>query len=399
MSPALIFAVHPRELPIERKSEQLQLNHAILSKSSTLAEVSMQTANLPVTVLIISSESDNLFDICKILEGSGYTLASCADPDQALSMVRDTHFDGIVVNIGKQGAVGMDILTAIRQISAQTPFIILSSDVTVDLTMNALRTGVFDFIIMPCSDEQLLRSVNRAITNRRQKESEKHYMKEIGEKLKDVFPRSDEKIDMEIVHRFAALAEFRDPNNLAHNVRMGHYCHILARALSLPRDIVEAISIAAPLHDIGKACMPDSILLKEGLLTKVEADLMKSHTSYGQRILMGCGLPDMETAASIALTHHERWNGTGYPGGLKATDIPIEGRIANLCDQYDTLRSARPYKQPKSHGEAFAIITKGDGRTLPQHFDPGILALFSEHASAFDAIFELNMPARAGSGI
>lgn len=358
----------------------------------------MQTENLPGTVLVIGSESDNLSDICKILEGSGYTSFSCADPDQALSMVRDMHVDGIVVNISRQGAAGMDILTAIRQISAQTPFIILSSGVTVDLTMNALRTGVFDFIIMPCSEEQLIRSVNRAIANRRQKESEKQYVKEIGEKLKGILPGSDGKIDMEIVHRFAALAEFRDPNNRAHNVRMGHYCHILARALSLPQNIVEAISIAAPLHDIGKSCMPDSMLLKKGLLTKVEANLMKGHTSYGQQILMGCGLPDMETAASIALTHHERWDGTGYPCGLKGTDIPIEGRIANLCDQYDTLRSARPYKQAISHKEAFAIITKGDGRTLPKHFDPAILALFSEHASAFDAIFELNMPARVQEG-
>jgi putative two-component system response regulator len=196
--------------------------------------------------------------------------------------------------------------------------------------------------------------------------------------------------NMDILGRLAAVAEFRDPCELAHNRRFGHYCQIIARALSLPAHLTEAIGTGGPLHDIGMSCMPDPILLKNGPLTKVEADLMKSHTSLGKQMLEGSSLPGIGIAASIALTHHERWDGSGYPGGLKGEAIPLEGRIAIICDQYDTLRSSRPYKQPLSHEVAARIITDGDGRTMPQHFDPKVLAAFKETASSFETVFELS---------
>ncbi len=352
----------------------------------------MQTAHLPASILIMRSDSAYFADVCKILDSSGYAYSVCKSPEEALSKVRELHFDGIVLDIGGRDVFDMDIIASIRQERPQTPVIILSSNIAVGSTVSALRMGAFDFIVMPSSAEHLLRSLNRAVRHRRQRESEKRYAQEIEDKLKGNIGWTGQDLDIGIINIFAAVAEFRDPDDRTHNVRMGHYCHIMARALSLPRSFVDAVSIGAPLHDIGKFCMPDSILLKEGSLTKVEYDLMKGHTSYGKQMLMECGLPDMDIAASIAITHHERWDGTGYPKRLREKTIPIEGRIANLCDQYDTLRSTRPYKRAISHKEAFVLLTKGDGRTLPEHFDPEILEVFREQAPAFDAIFELNMP-------
>jgi putative two-component system response regulator len=178
--------------------------------------------------------------------------------------------------------------------------------------------------------------------------------------------------EQETILRLSRAAEFRDPETGAHILRMSHYAQLIAGKLGMPQDFQRMLLSAAPMHDVGKLGTPDHILLKPGRLTSEEYEVMKNHTSIGHEILKGSSSPALQMAATIALTHHEKFDGSGYPEGLAEDSIPIEGRIVAVADVFDALTSVRPYKEAWDLPRAIEFLKEGSGA----HFDPCCVSAF-----------------------
>lgn len=190
------------------------------------------------------------------------------------------------------------------------------------------------------------------------------------------------------VLRLTKASAYKDRETGAHIQRVSYYARILARQLGWPDEDQELIFRAAPMHDVGKIAIPDDLIRKRGSLEGGDRLVMESHTLIGASLLEGSNSRLLDMAREIALTHHERWDGSGYPHGLIGEQIPIAGRIVMLSDHYDALRSRRSYKKGFEHESTYRILLEGDGRTRPSHFDPKLLEIFAVVHREFEAVFE-----------
>jgi len=191
----------------------------------------------------------------------------------------------------------------------------------------------------------------------------------------------------DFLQRLASLAEFRDSASGNHIVRVGLYANKVSEMLDLPMTFIDKITFASTLHDIGKMGVPAAILFKEKSLSAEETEILKEHTTIGRRLLGNSPSPLLQMAAEIALTHHENWDGSGYPQGLRGKQIPLAGAIVKVCDAYDTLRSRHLFKKPMTHEQAIAILRHRNELMSPEHFHPDVLDAFLEIAPVVAEIF------------
>jgi putative two-component system response regulator len=253
------------------------------------------------------------------------------------------------------------------------PVLVLTADITPDVRKRALASGARDFLTKPFDPTEVeLRLRNLLETRRLQLELQSH--NELLEQRVQERTRDLDTARLETLERLALAGEYRDDNTQEHAQRVGRTVARLAAMLGEPPAQVELLRRAAPLHDIGKIGLPDAILLKPGRLGPDEFELMKSHAVIGHQLLSGSGSHVLRLSSEIALTHHERWDGQGYPAGLAGEQIPLAGRITAVADVFDALMHERPYKEAWSLEAALAEIRSGVGR----HFDPAVIQVFEQ---------------------
>jgi putative two-component system response regulator len=340
-------------------------------------------------MLVVDDEPVNLTLLRHILEPAGYAdLRLTTDPREVPAIAAEFQPDIVLTDLFMPHLSGLDVLRLVRSSGAQppVPVLILTSDHAHDTRRDALEAGASDLLAKPFSPSEVRLRVRNLLETRFLHLELQRQNDDLDQRVRER-TSALEAARLETLERLAHAAEYRDDHTGEHARRVGVMAALLGDALALGPSMVEILRRAAPLHDVGKIGVPDAILLKPGRLTPDETAVMRTHTTIGARILSGSEFPLLQSAEQIALSHHEHWDGTGYPHGLAGPSIPIVGRVVTIVDTYDALVHERTYKKAWSVQEALAEIQAERGR----QFDPEVVDAFVSLAPRLTRSFLAHM--------
>ena len=322
-------------------------------------------------VLLVDDEPANLEFMLRVLEPEGYgAVLAFTDSQGAADRLEELDPDLVVLDIKMPRLDGYGFLARMRERDAARylPALVITADPAPDTRRRALSAGAKDFMTKPLSPAELRLRVRNLLETRYLHE-ELRINNESLEQRVDDRTRELEEARLDVLYRLARAAEYRDDQTGRHTQRVGRMAERLAQVLGMQKDAFELMRRAAPLHDIGKIGIPDSILLKPDRLEKDEIAVMQTHTVIGANILAGSRYPLLMLAEEIAISHHERWDGRGYPNGLAEDEIPVAGRIVAVADVFDSLTHERPYKKAWSVRDALLEVEREAG----SQFDPRVV--------------------------
>ena len=328
----------------------------------------MNTTSPKATLLIVDDTPENI-DVLRGILKESYKLKIATDGEKALKIAKGEHKpDLILLDIMMPGIDGYEVCRQLKSnyITADIPVIFVTAKGEVDDESQGFDLGAVDYITKPVSPPLVLRRVSTHLTL--------YNKKRLLEGLVKEQTRTIEYTRLQIIQRLGRAAEYKDNETGMHVMRMSHYSQVLALAAGLSSADAALILNASPMHDIGKIGIPDNILLKPGKLDKDEWAIMLQHPQIGVEIIGDHDSLILNLAKEIALTHHEKYNGKGYPNSLKGQEIPLSGRIIAITDVFDALTTERPYKKAWSVEDAIAYIKQEAG----EHFDPELVKKFLE---------------------
>ncbi len=327
-------------------------------------------------ILIVDDEESNVKLLEHLLLQNGFhSIRWTTDSRDAVHIYQDFRPDLVLLDLNMPHMDGHEVMEKIHEIEKETypSIIVITADNNEEAKIRSLASGALDFLHKPFDIVEVAARIRNTLNVRLLHNRVNHQNKVLDQKIRE---RTQELSDtrLEVVQRLGRAAEYRDNETGMHVIRMSRYASLLAEAAGLSPDQCELLLHASPMHDIGKIGIPDHILLKPGKLNAAEWETMKTHSDIGAQILSGSGSDLMNMAESIASTHHEKWDGSGYPCRLKGEDIPLEGRIVAICDVFDALTSERPYKHEWPVGKAVQELKDLSGA----HFDPALVDKFND---------------------
>ena len=309
-------------------------------------------------IVLLDDEEANRTLLTAMLQRAGFSsITSLADPGELPSLLLSAPPDLVITDLHMPDCDGYGVLDTLAPLinSERLPVLVITGDGSTDARHQALKRGAKDFVTKPFDAVELLLRVRNLLESRVLYQDLKKQNRTLLETVHGR-TREIESTRVEMIERLALAAEYRDDQTNEHNRRVGTLSAQLAQQIGLTPEDAGLLKRAAALHDIGKIGIPDALLFKPGELTASEVRVIRTHTSIGARILGGSHIPLLQLAESVARTHHERWDGTGYPNGLKGDEIPISGRIVAVADAFDAITSDRPYRAARPAHEAMTVL-------------------------------------------